>query len=332
LINVDSAGHRRTVETAVAPGTPDTVRLFFFGGSTMWGTNLRDKATIASVAAQQLAAAVPKGVAVEVTNFGESGYVFTQELIELELQLRSGNVPDVVLFYDGMCDMTAAVQYGAAGTPMNEGNRSREFDFGRAVWGAETGVGSDLRAASAIGSAVLQRMQFIQRLFAIVARPAATRPPEWLARDVARAYAGNAAIVEALSRAYGFRALYVWQPTLYSTTKTPTPFEQSLLSKAKGDPLYLILREMNKTTVPVLDSTMRSRVGARFIDETSLFAGDTSSVFADALGHTTEKAVLPIVGRFLPVLTELVDSARVPGRRSRAASASRTSSGRSSQN
>jgi hypothetical protein len=215
---------------------------------------------------------------------------------------------------------------------MNESNRSREFEFGRAVWGAETGVGSDLRAAGAIGSAVLQRVQFVQRLFAIVARPAATGRPEWLARDVARAYAGNAAIVEALSRAYGFRVLYVWQPTLYSTPKTPTPFEQSLLSKAKGDPLYLLLREMNKTTGPILDSTMKSRVGVRFIDETSLFAGDTSSVFSDALGHTTEKAVLPIVAGFLPALRQLVDSARISGRRVRPAPAGRTSSGGSYQN
>ncbi len=154
LMNVDSVGHRRTAGNGVALGAKDTVRLFFFGGSTMWGTDLRDNATIASIAAQQLAAAAPKGVAVEITNFGETGYAFTQELIELELQLRSGNVPDVVLFYDGINDMAAAGQYGAAGVSQNESNRSREFEFGRAVSGTENRRRrSDLRAAGAIGSA-----------------------------------------------------------------------------------------------------------------------------------------------------------------------------------
>jgi lysophospholipase L1-like esterase len=320
LMNVDSAGHRRTVGNAVAPAAKDTVHLFFFGGSTMWGTNLRDKATIASVAAQQLAAPAPAAVSTEVTNFGESGYVFTQELIELELQLRAGNVPDVVLFYDGINDMAAAAQYGAAGVSQNESNRSREFEFGRAVAGTENGGGSDLRAAGAIGAAILPRVQFIQRLFAMVARPAAApRSTEWLARDVARIYAANVEIVEALSRAYGFRVLYVWQPTLYSTTKKPTPFEHLMLSEAAGNPLYALSREMNRVTSPVLDSTMKTRVGGRFIDEQALFAGDTSSVFTDPIGHTTEKAVLPIVAGFFPALSQLVDSARLSRSRARAA-------------
>ncbi len=81
-----------------------------------------------------------------------------------------------------------------------------------------------------------------------------------------------------------------------------------------GNPLYTFCsREMNKTTGPVLDSTMLRRVGARFIDETSLFDGDTSSVFTDALGHTTEKAVPPIVAGFLPALRQMVDSGRAGG-------------------
>jgi lysophospholipase L1-like esterase len=322
LIKVDSAGHRRTVGSAVAPGTSDSVHLFFFGGSTMWGTNLRDTATIASVAMQRLAAAVPEGVTTEVTNFGESGYVSTQEVIELELQLRAGNVPDVVLFYDGINDMAAAGQYGAAGVSQNESNRAHEFEFGRAVSGTEAGAGGELRAAGAIGAAILQRVQFMQRLLAMVARPAAapqSQSTERLARDVARTYAANAEIVEALSRAYGFRVLYVWQPTLYSTTKKLTPFEQLMLSDAAGNPLLLLSRKMNPLTLALLDSMMKLRFGARFIDEQPLFAGDTSSVFTDPIGHTTEKAVLPIVAGFFPVLSQLVDSARLSRTRARAA-------------
>jgi lysophospholipase L1-like esterase len=311
-INVDSLGHRRTVNGLAAAPASDTVRVFFFGGSTMWGTNLRDSATIASVASQQLAATAPKDVAVSVVNFGESGYVFTQELLELELQLRAGNVPDVVLFYDGINDMAAAVQYGAAGVSQNESNRSREFEFGRAIAGTENGVGSDLAAAGAIGTAMLQRVQFAQRLLAAVAKPVAmAHPAEWLGRDVARVYEANVKIVEALSHAYGFRALYVWQPALYSSEKRLTPFEQAMSARDDANLLYAQSRLMMKTTMPILDSALTIMVGRRFISEVSLFAGDTISAFTDEVGHTTEKAIPPIVGGFLPVLRQLVDSARV---------------------
>ena len=169
-INVDSLGHRRTVPGPISAS--DTVHIFCFGGSTMFGSFLRDSATIASVIARRLAGHVAPGAAIDVTNYGESGYVFTQEMLELELQLRANNVPDIVVFYDGINDVAAAAQYGKAGVPQNEGNRAREFAFGRAIYGSETGVGSDARAAVAIGSAMAQRFQFLERLREAVARPA----------------------------------------------------------------------------------------------------------------------------------------------------------------
>jgi lysophospholipase L1-like esterase len=162
MIQVDSLGHRRTIPGPQA--ATDTTHVFFFGGSTMWGSNLRDSATIASVTAQRLEQSAPPGMTFHVTNFGESGYVFTQGMLELQMQLRQGNIPDVVVFYDGINDVAAAAQRGEAGVPQNETNRSREFEFGRAIYGTETGVGSDWRAARAIGTAIAQRFQFVQRL------------------------------------------------------------------------------------------------------------------------------------------------------------------------
>lgn len=315
MINVDSAGHRRTVGNTSGRPARDTLRVFFFGGSTMWGTDLRDGATIASVAARRLAADLPGDVAVEVTNFGESGYVSTQGMLELELQCRAGNVPDIAVFYDGVNDMAATAQYGAGGIPQNESNRSWEFEFGRAIAGTEAGVGSDARAAAAILRATVRRSQLAQRVVAMVARPPApARSTEWLARDAARAYTENARIVEALAGTYGFRAIYVWQPALYSTQKVLTAFEQRLVADGHDNPLYVLAGAMHAITNAAIDSAMRSRVGQRFVDETGVFAGDTTSVFMDPLGHTTEKAVPTIVDGFYAVLRQLGDSAVRPGR------------------
>ena len=64
---------------------------------------------------------------VEVTNFGQIGYVSTQEALLLFEQLRKGNVPDFAVFYDGVNDTFAAWQSGTAGIPNDEYNREREF-------------------------------------------------------------------------------------------------------------------------------------------------------------------------------------------------------------
>src|SRR5262249_6342036 len=62
-------------------------------------------------------------------NVGQSGYVSTQEVIELSLQIRNGNIPDVAIFYDGINDTDAAFQHGVAGVPPKEINREGEFNL-----------------------------------------------------------------------------------------------------------------------------------------------------------------------------------------------------------
>src|SRR5688500_15337709 len=78
-INVDASGLRAT--TAPSPrqqGQRVPVKIFMFGGSTLWGTGARDAYTIPSMVASELE---KSGLRPEVTNFGETGYVSTQEVI-----------------------------------------------------------------------------------------------------------------------------------------------------------------------------------------------------------------------------------------------------------
>jgi len=125
-VNVDAEGIRRTLPAAEGAPSSNAVDIFMFGGSTMWGNGARDDHTIASALARMLR---ERGVACDVTNFGESGYVSTQELITLTLQLRKGNVPDVVVFYDGVNDAYSAWQQGVPGIPQNEQSRVLEFNM-----------------------------------------------------------------------------------------------------------------------------------------------------------------------------------------------------------
>src|SRR5580704_13131667 len=79
--NIDGSGLRVTVAGKNSRGSrPGAIRVFMFGGSTMWGEGARDAYTIPSWLQRQLDQ-TPS--AVRVTNFGQDGYVSAQEMILL---------------------------------------------------------------------------------------------------------------------------------------------------------------------------------------------------------------------------------------------------------
>jgi len=129
-INVNKDGLRVTWNESVVDHADDQppVRVFIFGGSTMWGWGARDDYTIASYLSKILHG---QGYQVEVTNYGQMGYVNTQEIITLLRYLQRGEVPDIVLFYDGLNDVASANHNRAAGLSRNESVRAEDFNFSR---------------------------------------------------------------------------------------------------------------------------------------------------------------------------------------------------------
>ncbi len=94
-INIDEKGIRRTVDA-----TPNDAakRIFFFGGSTMWGTGVSDAFTIPSYFASMTSD-------YQVSNYAEAAYTAHQSLETLIKLLEEGERPDVVVFYDGVNDV-----------------------------------------------------------------------------------------------------------------------------------------------------------------------------------------------------------------------------------
>jgi hypothetical protein len=84
---------RRTV----GPKDASKPSVYFFGGSTMWGTGADDANTIPSQFAQL--------TGYRAENFGESAYTAHQGLMMLIRLLQDGHRPDVVVFYDGANDV-----------------------------------------------------------------------------------------------------------------------------------------------------------------------------------------------------------------------------------
>lgn len=126
-INIDHNGLRLTSFPEIAEiNDSKMLRIFMFGGSALWGTGARDSYTIPSLLGKFLS---EHGVKAEITNFGQSGRVSTQEVIDLFLQLQKGNIPNIVIFYDGINDTFSAFQNGISGIPQNEWNRKKEFNL-----------------------------------------------------------------------------------------------------------------------------------------------------------------------------------------------------------
>jgi hypothetical protein len=145
-VNIDSAGHRLTVQ----PGPPEraTKRLFMLGGSTMWGYTSRDSTSIPSLTGVALAS---RGVTdVEVVNLGQAAYNTTQELITLELELLQGRTPSVAVFLDGYNDVATAWRFNGIGRTYGDESISQQIELGRREFGQEL-VGLGLRIAEAVG-------------------------------------------------------------------------------------------------------------------------------------------------------------------------------------
>ena len=214
-LNIDDGGLRRTWNPPALPSHRQP-RVFVFGGSTMWGTGARDDYTIASWLSHLLAE--KHGVAANVINFGEGGYLSTQELIALESELQDGNTPDLAVFLDGVNDVFAAFQNGAAGIPQNEGNRVREFNIDQRIY----------REA-------LQTWFKDSAVFAVFGHLPVPGPPQnvdlnGLSEAVTTHYAASVTMINRLAQAYHFRTLFYWQPVIF-TKRNLTAYEQGEFEK-----------------------------------------------------------------------------------------------------
>ncbi|TWI83508.1 lysophospholipase L1-like esterase [Lacibacter cauensis] len=95
---------RKSIPSFVAKGI-DTFRVWFFGGSTMWGFNVTDDETIPAKFAQLYSQAAKYKKSLEVSNYGVRSYYSFQEMKLLQDRLLYEQTPDLVIFLDGLNDV-----------------------------------------------------------------------------------------------------------------------------------------------------------------------------------------------------------------------------------
>jgi lysophospholipase L1-like esterase len=224
LINVDENGIRYT------PGSecgPDTYRIFMFGGSTMWGYGAPDWGTIPAY--------VQAGVSGDVCVVNDADVAFnaTQNLITLIGELQRGNVPDMVIFYDGANEVTTAYTSGQPGAHFYldqfeaaiQGNRlfdEQQDDALRNLL-AQTNVARLMRRTSSDGGA---RQEGKGPVF----------PPysDEFVNAIADVYLTDVTIAAQLAEAYDFDFLAFWQPLLVLNDEQVTDEEQRFLWEMPG--------------------------------------------------------------------------------------------------
>ncbi len=313
-INIDSQGIRKTWQADIPAVNANKVKptIFLFGGSTMWGTGARDEFTIPSNLAKQLA---KNNIYADIVNFGESGYVNTQEMISLVRELQKGHVPDVVIFYDGVNDIYSAYQQKLAGIPQNEFNRVLEFSQTNNAnttnsWQAAVKHLATARLARAI-SRRLNLNSFFTNHAGFFSSPKQAEQIQVdnlaLANNVLNIYEENINIIQSLAKRYQFNTLFYWQPTIFNKSKL-TQYEET--KKQEFDQI--------RTFVSLTDQLFNQRFSDPgklpvLRDISKIFLNETEPRFVDWC-HLGEVGNKEVANRLLLDLMPLLDRSKVDKR------------------
>ena len=288
---IDRDGRRVTVGGSQ---DPDAFRIFTLGGSAMWGACVPDGSTIASLLARNLDGSSLG--AVSVANLAQNAHVSTQEVIELMLELREGNVPDLVIFYDGFNDVFAAYESGIAGVHQSY------LPISARVEGRDAGFRPVSPLIPLLRSTSSWRLVEILReklgldgppsLEDLVSYRTMGLDTDSLAAEVARIWFENASLVEHLGDAYGFECLFVWQPVLWCGGKELTDFEVTIRDggfetyPTGGDPA---LQELLVSTYGIFREERPDTL--RYMSLRGIFDDDTEQVYVDFTGvHLSAEA------------------------------------------
>lgn len=267
FINVHEGTRRTWHSEAIKDDKRTRLKIFFFGGSTLWGLGSGDDFTIPSLVAKMLA---ENGISADVTNYAVIGDVTTQSLIRLVLELRKRNVPDLVVFYGGSVEAFSACYEGEPGVPLGNSNLEKR---------------PPKKEAKARISIRLENFALIRLLTGKTQLAGCSKKLEVLSDGALDVYLGNVRFIEAISRSLSFKTLFYLEPQLSDKTHRTKYEEDQLLKSEKRLPgkndLYSLMRsKLVKREGESLEQNV-------FHDLRTIFADVASPIYMDG-GHYGE--------------------------------------------
>jgi lysophospholipase L1-like esterase len=268
LIRVGPDGLRDTPGSECVSGA---FSVAVFGGSTVWGLGVPDWGTLPSYLQKAVRQVLQRPVCVR--NFGQLGFNSTQDLLALLGELRSGRVPDLVVFLSGVNDVIPAFQLGEAGIHTDaedveaalEGLRRRRAEQSRGV-GWVQGLNLYRLASKLKGST--PRDDALTRF-----RYTSGHVSDTLAQSIVRFWLANNRIVGALADDYGFAYGFFWQPNVLVGAKPLTREEERFKAKEKIRPLVELVHGQLSAVGPPKHRFLHNLV--------DVFKGDTALRFID---------------------------------------------------
>ena len=278
-INIDQQGLRHTPRYTDEESAPD---IAFFGGSALWGEGARDAYTIPGHIAKGLA---DEGQPAIVLNYGQNGYVSTQDLHLFQAQLALGRAPAAAVFYQGFNDVFSAYRQGRAGLPYQEQQRVSDVEAGRILRGGQP----VLRLPDGDISSYDWTL---------------ASSPDASAAAIAERWLANRRLGQAAADEYRVRLLFVWQPALFAKQKL-VGAEAGILAEFETQHSGLVALYQE------VDKLIRQRLASEAADDvlmlTDLFRDTERELFYDYV-HITEIGNLlvaqAIQSRLADLLTE----------------------------
>lgn len=217
-INVSSDGVRKTISAIKFEGNEK--KIFVFGGSTIWGTGSKDEHTIPSFLQSQL------GQRYKVYNYGETGFVSTQELNYLLKQLALGNVPDIVIFYDGVNDGYAGVYSPAI--PRDAQNLRVKYKELKKKENNNLLINLYLESNYKNLINFLNKKINTDKLEAKISSKIQKN-----STSVINFYEAHIKQIKALGNEYGFKAFFFWQPNIFNGKRKYFTYEKLIIKNSK---------------------------------------------------------------------------------------------------
>ena len=202
-VNVHAAGFRIGLDQGPWPPAEGDLRIFMFGGSTLFGYGVRDEDTIASHLQRYLRERL--GPKVSVYNFGQGAYFSAQERALWEQLLLAGRGHDRAIFIDGLNEFAQLDGEPAWTQTLRDFVAQQTNDWSQR-WVSRTAL-----ARFVFG--VRNRLGIAGEAGDRSGDGAAAQPVDpALIEAVCERYLRNKRLIEAVAAAYGISCVFVWQP------------------------------------------------------------------------------------------------------------------------
>lgn len=266
-LNVGLDGERRTWQ---APGVDEpSHEVSVYGGSTIRGAGVGDDHTVPSYLAKALA---KDGLTrVQVRNKGQSAYTNTQESVHFLLDLEEGETPEVVVFYDGVNEVYAAMLGAQPGQPaqVTQLRMAHERFREGPSWPF---------VAPFFREAPLVRWASRELRGDGGFEPGRGETPEALVGGVATRYVDNLRVLASTARAMGIEALFAWQPCLFSKSVRSSAEEALVEGTAYREFSSALYR---LATRRIGDDVEERGLSDRFVDLSAVFSDDPETLYTD---------------------------------------------------